>query len=105
MAMTLEQLQARTTEKLQGQAERRAELMKTDPYLWNYRHISPRQKRTIDQIDVGDMFKLLEDGQTEMFCWVIGILIDMKVKGGYLSEQQLKVLELPQYLFENAVGA
>lgn len=64
----------------------------------------PRKiKDVIDHVQPRQMYELLEAGCDTEFCYILGVIADMKNTVGRISEDHDAILRIPQQLFRRAL--
>jgi len=61
-------------------------------------------KDVIDHVEPRQMYELLEAGCDTEFCYIVGIIADMKQTNGRVSDDHNRILRIPQTLLRKALG-
>jgi hypothetical protein len=59
-------------------------------------------KDVIDHIELRQMYELLEEGRDTEFCYILGIIADMKQTAGRVSDDHEKILQVTHYSIEGS---
>ncbi len=68
-----------------------------------YCFLPKRMKEVIDFVEPKQMYELLEAGCDTEFCYIVGVIADLKQVGGRVSEDHEKILAIPRILLQQAL--
>jgi hypothetical protein len=68
-----------------------------------YAFLPRAMKDVIDHVEPKQIYELLETGCNTEFCYILGIIADMKQSGGRISNDHEKILQIPQMMLNAAL--
>jgi hypothetical protein len=67
------------------------------------RSLPRAMKNVIDHVEPKQMYELLETRCDTEFCYIVGIIADLKQSGARISNDHEKILKIPQMLLNAAL--